>query len=150
MFSNLSCSVPIITVISLKKYKCYKSITSISDVAKMIFLSYPEGQLMGSVHCKQSKPCYLSLRNKFKCTLPCIQRLQKPQIHVCINMDKENVQIKYCAMIQCLVKAVILACQFCTGKEYKYTTAREESIVIVLPTGLLLNQLGWEKREEGA
>lgn len=111
-----------------------KYVFSISDGAMMIFLSYPEGQLIGSLHCKQTKPCYFSLRDRFNFKHVILHSDSKRHIYIHTGLDKENIQIKYCAKVQLLVRLVILASQFHTGKDYKYT-AKKEKIVFLNPLG---------------
>lgn len=130
-----------------------KYLFCISDVAKMMFLSHPEGQLIGALHCQQAEPCCFSAR---------IEGQVQFQTHVGLHsdtlkdayieraLDKKNIQIKYYAKVQLLFRLVILSCQLHINKDYKYTFAKNDKIVLVLPSGLLLNYFSRERREDGA
>lgn len=55
LLSNLSCTILIITVILLNKCECCRSVYSaLGNIAKMMSLLYPKGQLEW-LHCQQNQ-----------------------------------------------------------------------------------------------
>ena len=119
-----------------------KYLFSTSDVAKMMFLLYPKGQLIGSLLCQQTEPCYFSVKTEGQVQFQTCISLHSDTLKGIwreSGLDRKNSQIKYCAKVQLLFWLVILSCQLHTGKDHKYTLAKKDKSVLVLPSRLLRN-----------
>lgn len=103
LLSNLSCTILIITIILLNKYECCRSVYSaLGNIAKMMYLLCPKGQLEW-LHCQQKQALVFLSKD-------CGSRSVETHIHLhsdtlkdaCIGLDRKNIQIKYCAKVQLL------------------------------------------------
>lgn len=80
-----------------------KYLFSISDVAKTMFLLYPEVLLIRSLHCQQPEPSCFSVRIEGQ-----VQFQNHISLHILKyayikkDMIRKNIQINYCAKVQLL------------------------------------------------